>query len=163
MQARTTQSQRVGTKEFAAAVIERLGRQPETLHVAHSHGFRLQTAPREQPLETKTLVGVDVFVDWSEAEPNELGSKLSQLTGPEFELVMITNRGVKVWPEGFPETFCTDHWRCRFAAAKQGGEVSHREIIALLNRLEEGGLDFIKTEHLYEFDGIPGYSLDQGS
>jgi hypothetical protein len=22
---------------------------------------------------------------------------------------MITNRGIKVWPDGFEETFCTDH------------------------------------------------------
>ena len=29
---------------------------------------------------------------------------------------MITNRGTKVWPDGAPETFCTDHWRCRFTA-----------------------------------------------
>lgn len=27
---------------------------------------------------------------------------------------MIFNRGTKVWPRGMPETFKTDHWRCRF-------------------------------------------------
>ena len=35
-------------------------------------------------------------------------------------------------------------------------------IIALLGRLAEAGLDFIKTEHLYTFDGKPGFSLGQG-
>ncbi|MBL4544633.1 MAG: hypothetical protein JKP95_01840 [Oceanicaulis sp.] len=33
-----------------------------------------------------------------------------------MSLKMITNRGVKVWPQGLPETFKTDHWRCRFMA-----------------------------------------------
>lgn len=29
-------------------------------------------------------------------------------------------------------------------------------------RLADAGLDFIKTEHLYTFDGKPGYSLGPG-
>lgn len=75
---------------------------------------------------------------------------------------MITNRGVKVYPEGLPETFCTDHWRCRFRARKESEAVTHAEILRLLGRLEAAGFDFIKTEHLYTFDGAPGFSLGQG-
>lgn len=85
---------------------------------------------------------------------------LEPLAGQNLELVMITNRGVKVWPGGFPETFRTDHWRGRFMG--QGREVRHSDVVALLGRLAEAGLDFIKTEHLYTFDGKPGYSLGQG-
>jgi isocitrate dehydrogenase len=73
---------------------------------------------------------------------------------------MITNRGVKVWPGGVPETFCTDHWRCRFMAAS--GEAAHKQIVALLDRVDAAGLDFIKTENLCTFDGEPGFSLGQG-
>jgi isocitrate dehydrogenase len=72
---------------------------------------------------------------------------------------MIANRGVKVWPDGWPETFCTDHWRCRFLA---DDAASAAQIIALLGRLSEAELEFIKTEHLYTFDGKPGFSLGQG-
>jgi isocitrate dehydrogenase len=75
---------------------------------------------------------------------------------------MITNRGVKVWPEGLPETFCTDHWRCRFLPAGDSASVSHAAILALLARINAAGLDFIKTEHLYTFDGERGYTLGQG-
>jgi isocitrate dehydrogenase len=72
---------------------------------------------------------------------------------------MITNRGVKVWPEGFPETFCTDHWRCRF----QGSEdLLSQDIVNLVQNIASSGLDFVKTEHLYAFDGEAGYSLGQG-
>jgi isocitrate dehydrogenase len=35
-------------------------------------------------------------------------------------------------------------------------------VIALLSRLHQAGFDFIKTEHLYAFDGERGYSLGQG-
>ena len=80
-----------------------------------------------------------------------------------MNLQMITNRGVKVFPDGLEETFCTDHWRCRFiSAAGEGTTVSHQQIIGLLSRIAEANLDFIKTEHLYFFDGKPGISLGQG-
>jgi len=34
----------------------------------------------------------------------------------------------------------------------------NRDILSLLGRIEDAGLDVIKTEHLYNFDGNPGYS-----
>ena len=74
---------------------------------------------------------------------------------------MITNRGVKVWPGGFPETFCTDHWRCRFKTA-DGSPITHWDVLDLLRQIRDLGFDFIKTEHLYTFDGVRGYSLAQG-
>jgi len=76
-------------------------------------------------------------------------------------LQLITNRGVKVWPNGLPETFCTDHWRARFQSAEPGA-TSRGDVLDLLHRLDKAGLDFIKTEGLYRFDGELGYSLAQG-
>jgi isocitrate dehydrogenase len=74
---------------------------------------------------------------------------------------MVTNRGVKVWPGGLPETFCTDHWRCRFMA-NEGTTFSHGMIVELLGRIAAADLDFIKTENLCTFDGEAGFSLGQG-
>ena len=74
---------------------------------------------------------------------------------------MITNRGVKVWPNGFDETFCTDHWRCRYEL-EEGDAASKNSIPAILSQAIEEGVDVIKTENLYEFDGRRGYSLGQG-
>ena len=45
---------------------------------------------------------------------SHLGSLLSKIDGGALKLSLITNRGVKVYPDGMKETFCTDHWRCRF-------------------------------------------------
>ena len=75
---------------------------------------------------------------------------------------IITNRGVKVFPDGHPETFCSDHWRCRFVAEQEGGLITHEQILELLSGVKELGLDFIKTENMYNFDGERGYSLAQG-
>ena len=105
-----------------------------------------------------------MFLDWdAEArDPDVLGASCRELDGEGLKLKMITNRGVKVFPEGLPETFCTDHWRCRFVAQEDGGTVGHEQIIALLARVLSAGLDFVKTEHLCTFDGEIGYSLGQG-
>ncbi len=159
--------ERVGTDEFTKAVIDRLGEEPVTLRPVRyapapgerSDEVRLTARPRQK----KDLVGVDVFLDWHTGTPEELGEALSKCNGGGLELVMITNRGVKVWPGGMPETFCTDHWRCRFLAADKASPViSHQNVIDLLQRAANAGFDFIKTEHLCNFDGQPGYSLGQG-
>jgi isocitrate dehydrogenase len=76
-------------------------------------------------------------------------------------MVLITNRGIKVYPGGFSETFCTDHWRCRFMA-KDANSASKNGIITLLTAAEKAGIDVIKTENLYAFDGKAAYSLGQG-
>jgi len=94
--------------------------------------------------------------------PDDLGDALSQITPDDLKLVMISNRGVKVWPGGKSETFCSDHWRCRFLSQNNGSEIKHQQIIDLLSSVAGGGFDFIKTENLCNFDGERGYSLDQG-
>ena len=74
---------------------------------------------------------------------------------------MITNRGIKVWPEGFKETFCTDHWRCRFKPTG-GIIITKQQIIQLLTSAIDKNIDTIKTENLYMFDGKLAFSLGQG-
>ncbi len=154
--------QKVGTKEFADAVVARLGQQPQKLKPVTYGG-----APKQQSgtaskvvVEKKELVGVDVFLDWTKGSAEELGAQVKTLGTGSLELTMISNRGIKVYPNGFPETFCSDHWRCRFLS--ENATVSHEEIIALLQNFAKAGLDFIKTEHLCNFSGAAGYSADQG-
>jgi isocitrate dehydrogenase len=157
-------TQKVGTKEFADAIIANLGKLPEKLKpVAYAAAEEVApAAPRPAAARAvKALVGVDVFLDWPVGTPDELGAAISKLSNEDLKLAMITNRGVKVWPGGVPETFCTDHWRCRFLPA-QGSVATHEQIVALLGRVAGAGFDFIKTEHLCTFDGEAGYSLGQG-
>ncbi len=158
-----TSHKRVGTEEFGRAVIGRLGKNPSHL-IART--YEKEAMPlillSSHPKAKKSLVGIDLFVDDSESTPEVLANKLQKSQTKDLELVMITNRGVKVWPDGFPETFYTDHWRCRFQPKQKDLSIKHSHIIELLSRLEHIGVDFIKTEHLYTFDGKPGFSLGQG-
>lgn len=155
--------QKVGTSEFADAVIANLDKMPtilKSVSYANSAALNLPKYQRKAPAK-KELVGVDIFVHWSGLNPDELAEKVQKLNRSEATLSMITNRGIKVWPEGFEETFCTDHWRCRFKP-NDGETLTKATIIELLNDAMEQGIDTIKTENLYTFDGKSGFSLGQG-
>ena len=153
----------VGTSAFANAVIARLGEKPTQLQqVTYAANAKPFAVPAASPRVTakKELVGVDVFVQTT-APVSQLAGDMQRADNGAVELAMITNRGVKVWPDGLPETFCTDHWRCRYMA-KSGETFDQAAIVKLLTSLNGAGVNFIKTENLYTFDGQPGYSLGQG-
>jgi isocitrate dehydrogenase len=160
----------VSTAAFAEAVIARLGKQPSKFAaVSYRDAPRVPEASEQGASDSrKVTVGVDVFLH-ARASPAALAQRLQECNPVNghggLALQMITNRGVKVWPDGFPETFCTDHWRCRLVAVDGAGRqrpVERGELTALLGALEAGDLDVIKTEHLCLFDGQPGYALGHG-
>ncbi|HEX4936360.1 MAG TPA: isocitrate/isopropylmalate family dehydrogenase, partial [Gemmatimonadaceae bacterium] len=154
----------VGTDAFAQAVIDRLGQKPQQFPaVSYAGGAPVAVAGRVTMTHPahKELTGVDVFLHWRGA-PATLGPQLEALNGDGLKLTMVSNRGVKVYPEGIPETFCTDHWRCRFQATGSKGTVTLPQVLSLLMRVGNAGFDFVKTEHLYTFDGKTGFSLGQG-
>lgn len=158
-----TSKQKVGTKEFAQAVINNLGQKPSILKAVtytNNAALNLPKYKRKEPSK-KELLGVDLFVHWNGTNPNELAEKMQQVELPSVKLSMITNRGIKVWPDGFKETFCTDHWRCRFKH-EAGTSISKEDIIELLTKGLGKNIDVIKTENLYAFDGKPAFSLGQG-
>jgi isocitrate dehydrogenase len=160
--------QRVGTQEFAQAVIERLGHEPSSMTPAkflrqtgddHSGTIKL----KERKPAVKELIGLDVFIDWKDGtrDPNVIGNRLQAVNADGLKQQFITNRGVKVYPDGMPETFCSDHWRVRFLNAEESA-ITHAQILDVLKQVQELGFDFIKTENLYTFDGERGFSLAQG-
>ncbi len=155
--------EKVGTYEFARAVIKNLGQKPtDLLPAKFSKGMVFQLPKyQRKPAAPKELVGVDVFVHWNGTNPEELAMLLQPLNTPQLQLSIITNRGVKVWPEGFDETFCTDHWRCRFNQVA-GHSITKQHVLEVLSKAIEENIDTIKTENLYTFNGKPAFSLGQG-
>jgi isocitrate dehydrogenase len=158
---------RVGTEEFADAIIERLGQTPKNLKVvSYSADIKPIEVKRQlTPRSEKVLRGVDVFIDWVENDtdrrPEVIGKGLEAAADGKLKLKMITNRGQKVYPNGHPETFCTDHWRCRFYEPNKEA-ISYEDVMYLLQKIYAAGFDIIKTENLYDVDGVRGFSLGQG-
>lgn len=158
-----TSKEKVGTSEFADAVIARLGQLPQTLQAVH-----YKSKERAKPIElsltpvvkNRTLVGIDVFAYWTGQDPDQFAAMIQAGTSPAFELTNIGNRGTNVWPEGMKQTFKTNHWRCRFMAKNK--QATNTDVAELMKSLDEAGIDFIKTEQLYDFDGVEMFSKAQG-
>lgn len=153
-------SKKVSCSEFCESVIKNLGSSPKILRKKEivdekQISFMLSY---KTPM-TKVLKGVDIFLDNETLTPNELGEKLSAIKRTGINFKMLTNRGIKVYPDGLSETLCTNHFRARFASENP---LDNRDIISLLSNIEDIGLSFIKIENLYEFDGVKGYSAAQG-
>src|SRR5262245_24633884 len=156
--------EKVGTRDFAQAVVARLGQRPKKLKAVSYAAAKGETMhPLEPTLASpsRSVQGVDVYVNWESRDSDALAAKLSPLAGPEFRLTMLTSRGVKVWPDGLPETYRGDQFRCRHMSA-DGGEAKQSQIVALLGRLTGAGIPVAQTVTLYSYDGERGYSLGQG-
>jgi isocitrate dehydrogenase len=153
--------EKVGTREFADAVIARLGQEPQTLKpVSYATEQAISVEAKPRAVAVKERVGIDVFVHAADATADDLAATLQAAAG-SLALDMISNRGQSVWPGGAPETLLTDHWRCRVLAA-DGGAVTARDTVELQGRIVDAGLDVVKTDGLFTFDGEPGFSKGQG-
>ena len=156
-----TSQRKVGTADFASAVIERLGQVPRVLKpVRYSTATTISVKTRPHARQKKVQVGVDVFLDEPDTTPDRLGRELESLASPDFRLDMLSNRGQKVYPGGAPETLCVDAFRCRFVGL--GESVTTAQVLALFARLDAAGHPLIKSEGLFTFDGEPGYTKGQG-
>ena len=155
--------QKVGTKEFGEAVVARLGQKPETLKAVH-YASAPQTKAAARPEATRAAVeskleGIDVYVGWPSRLPNELAAVAVKANGDGLDLTMMDNRGVKVWPDGFAETWCSDSFRCRYTSK---GAVTIQQTLDLQSRLDKLGVQIVKSELLRSYGGERGYTLAQG-
>jgi isocitrate dehydrogenase len=156
-------TQKVGTKEFAAAVVARVGQKPNRLKPV-AYAKRPEAAPKAAAkvavnTTSMELKGIDVFVYWPSRNPNELAEAVGKLAGEGLTLQMIDNRGVKVWPAGRAETFCTDSFRCRFMSETP---VGMGRLLEVVKGISDAGIDIALTQSLRTFDGQPGFTLAQG-
>ena len=152
--------QRVGTQEFAEAVAKNLGKKPTQLKCpVYKSTSKIVPILKEHTTKIdRKLVGVDIFV-YSKEKATEMEKKITGIKFDPFKLQMITNRGVRIWPEGHPETFCIEQWRCRFIGKDT---VKPQEIVDLLDHIIKASYDVFQTENLYTFDGVAGYTSAEG-
>jgi isocitrate dehydrogenase len=134
----------------------------DAVSYAHRRPQAVGAGKAAPPAPKTELVGIDIYLEWPSRDPNQLADTMNRIDVDGLKLSTIANRGLKVWPEGLPETFCTDSFRCRYTAAQPGAPVTSRHILGLLERVAAAGIDVVKTESLRNFDGKLGYTLSQG-
>lgn len=151
--------------------MKRLGQKPSSLKVAQysdnaeqkgGEQNQQQRVYRIDSSEKKILVGVDVFIHMNVKTAHEIASKIQKLNLHGLMLQTISSKGLKLWPSEQEFEVLSDHWCCRFMNQVEGEALRHRVIVDLLASLSGAGIDFIKVENLFEFDGKKGYTLAQG-
>lgn len=154
---------KVGTKEFAKAVCERLGQLPTQLPAVNYQGTKpIQQATQLSLLDVHGIrqecAGVDIFIQWNETS-TKLADQLQKIIPSTVQLKMISNRGVKVWPNPHEETNCSDSWRCRFLFKNTLSPTKAQPFITdLLNQLSAKQLLFVQLQLLFNYNDQVGYS-----
>ncbi len=156
---------KVGTKEFAQTVIKFLGEKPQHLSPVSYENKNKKFAPLITQHFTKPhsreLVGIDIFI-YSQEAAHSIIEKCKSIATKNLIVSMITNRGVRIWPQGHPETFCIEQWRLRCLHKERNAHISQNEAISAIEEVAKKGFDIIKTESLFIIDGQPGYSSAEG-
>jgi isocitrate dehydrogenase len=160
--------QKVGTKEFAEAVVARLGQQPEKLKPVTYRKDAVATPtstskPVDLNLAKRELVGVDVFIevaDETDRKAATLGPLVEQANGDGLKLLLMSNRGQKVYPNVDSTTYLISQYRLRFMATDK--VCTDQQIFALMDRLNKLKLQVIGMYYLRSFDGENGFTQAQG-
>ncbi len=148
---------KVGTQEFAAAVVKNLGKKPGQLKPAVYGESKGPLVQKYTPTHSdRKLLGIDVYI-YHRGSLNDFLAKISHINIGPLRLKTIFNRGVKVWPEGRSETFCIEQWRCRFLSDDDRA-ITQDSAIKTLQAFDHVNMDVIKSEFLYSFDGNAGFS-----
>ncbi len=156
-----TSKLKVGTSEFAKAVIKNLGKHPEKLAPVHFHvkqESKIVSLPTEHKhaVHKRVCVGTDVFFYAQHRE--QFVNTMRAVPVDPLHLTLITNRGARLFPHGQKETFCVDQWRCRFRHKSKNQPLLQEEVVQLLSKLLHAGSDVIGVQNLYTFDDKPGFS-----
>lgn len=150
---------KVGTKEFAQAVVTRLGQSPLQLKArnpsAQNTNFEIYVRPKAS--EPSTLKGMDLYIE-SLQNASELAQSITSNLGSDFELKLIANRGVGIWPQAQPETLCVDHQRLRILSKK--ATVTQSELLKVAQTISQY-FKIAQLHMLFDYAGKAGYTLGQ--
>lgn len=161
----------VGTAEFADAIIKNLGKSPKELipvsykdfdfdNNAGSDYDDITDFEKHFASGKKELVGADFYVA-IKGSNKTVGPIISAIKTDRMSFKMMSSRGLTVWPESSDLPYTNDQWRCRFIRAGESLVLTQRDIIDMLVMLNNAGLEVIKHEGLFLFDGKPGFSMGQ--
>jgi isocitrate dehydrogenase len=157
---------KLSTKEFASAVIERLGQKPNNypaVKYANAENINAQKSYKIDSQEKRSLVGVDVVINWMGERASILAEQVNKVVeNSEVGLQLIAVKGLKVWPEAHDISIVSDEWSLRFMSTAQDKILNNIAIAKLLNNLTNANIDFVRVNNLYLFDDKLGFSLVQG-
>jgi isocitrate dehydrogenase len=150
------------TMTFTDQVIHNFGKETDFWPRRDYKPIRLPQLKNSQTEVSREELGFDLYLE-SALSPEDLGKSLEALALPSpFELKMISNRGVQVYPvlEGLkPDT--VDHWRTRFFLKDRSHTLKDKDILDFVERVGKNHR-WMHIEKLSEFNESVGFTKAQG-
>ncbi|WP_265039639.1 isocitrate dehydrogenase [Wolbachia endosymbiont (group A) of Trypoxylon clavicerum] len=153
--------QKVGTKEFAEAVIDNLGKKPAELIIGSGSDSKINLDSKinkvqdnyEQDYKVKKLVGSDITLAWDKS------SNVDQIVGlfesSNLQMIAIYSKGLAIWPGNSKPS--SDQITCRFIANNEKQAITNSDVNNLLIKIEEHNFDVVRMDKLYLYDGKEGF------
>lgn len=147
--------QKVGTKEFAEAVIDNLGKKPAQLVIGSGANSKVKKTQDEceQDYKVRKLVGSDITLAWSRSADFDQIVKLFESSNPK--IIAIYSKGLAIWPGGSKSL--SDQITCRFIANSEKTPITNSDVNDLLIKLEENSFDVVRMDKLYLYDRKEGF------
>ncbi len=153
------------TEEFAAQIVKHLGD-----GTASTTGDEAkEEAGRSRPVTNRMMgsaseegrtVGVDLFFESAEG-PDAVGKKIEALLPEGLKLIVVSNRGTQVYPEGSVLTECVPHYCARVEVTDDVRSLAADEVLKIGQSLSHS-FSLSSLEWLKAYGGKPAYSLAQG-
>jgi isocitrate dehydrogenase len=149
--------QKVGTKEFAEAVIENLGKKPKILSeliVSNDLESKINKVEDnyEQDYKIKKLVGSDIILAWDRS--SNFDRVIELFKSNKLQIIAIYSKGLAIWP-GNPKSV-SDQITCRFIAGEKQ-TITNSDVNSILANLEENNFDVVRMDKLYLYDEKEGF------
>ncbi|NUY39731.1 isocitrate dehydrogenase [Wolbachia endosymbiont of Litomosoides brasiliensis] len=149
---------KVGTKEFAEAVIDNLGKKPEILPrliISSGAGSKMNKMQSncEQDYKVRKLVGSDITLAWDRSSNFDRMVKLFESSN--LRVIAIYSKGLEIWPGDSKSS--SDQVTCRFVASSEKKTITNSDVNNLLIKLEENRFDVVRMDKLYLYDEKKGF------
>ncbi|NEV49745.1 isocitrate dehydrogenase [Wolbachia pipientis] len=147
--------QKVGTKEFAEAVIDNLGKKPAELIIDSGSNSKVNKVQDnyEQDYKVKKLVGSDITFAWDQS--NNFDQIVGLFESSDPKIIAIYSKGLAIWPGNSEPS--SDQITCRFIASNEKKAITNSDVNNLLIKLEENSFDVVRMDKLYLYDGREGF------
>ena len=155
----------LNTTQFADQIISNL-LLPTTTDIANyalinTQGKREVYQMLHTPSKNDAIVnGADFFVESTE-QPKVIAHKFKDKLPENMSLIMISNRGTQVYPEGSLLTDCVDQFRVRIEREPGAPSLTADEILDYAKEISRS-IKICSIEWLMMYGGVKSYSLAQG-
>jgi isocitrate dehydrogenase len=157
--------QELNTTQFAEMLISNLTTLPAE-NILQDASVERPSLPNEfkmmtTPYSGETFVnGVDLFIESTE-QPSVIAHRIKDKLADSMELIMISNRGTQVYPQGSLLTECVNQYRVRVERVPGNPSLTSDEILQFCLRLAPS-IKLCSIEWLMMYNGQRAYSLAQG-